>query len=779
MQKMIGESAGQDSLIPLAHNDNLLYEFDNFIIDVKNQRLVRDGKLVPLAAKTFEILLVLIENNGRTLEKSDLLNRIWPETFVEEINLNVHISNLRKALGESAARHQYIKTIPKRGYCFTAPVEEVESDKEILLQEIESPPQTTAQIDPALQADLPEEAIPLQVTGEIEYVKVPVSEKHLSSQTVIRSWKITGKRNSQFAVLTLLMMALTVSGIYLYSKRKELLSASTPPFQKVSKRKLTAYGKNVLPTLSPDGEYVAYVLDDAGKQSLWIMQVETKSCVQIIAPTEVSYNSVTFAPDGKFLYYDITDKQYQSALYQVPILGGTPRKILTEIDSHIAISPNGKQVAFVKNDYAGGKTALVVANVDGNEKRVLMTRQRPELVSNWGGVAWSPDGKMIACAVRTLNLPTCYFQAMTVRVEDSKETPLGPDRWADIGQIAWLDNNRGILVSAFRQEEPFFGSQLWYIAYPGGEITKLTDDLISYEGVSLANHSQRLVTSTLERISRIWLLKDGKSDTAKQTVSVMGDNRSELFGMDWTPDGQLVYGSHGGRNSDIWIMNADGVNQRQLTFDESQETSPVVSADGRYIVYVAKGAGPPHLWRMDINGENPLQLTDGKGEQDPSISPDGKTVFYNAFNSGVMSLNKISINGGEVMQVTHEWSIRPNVSPDGKYLAFIKMDDNHKRMVVALMPFTGGEPIKVFPQMPVPEHMLLRWSPDGRALHYIYIVDGIANIWSQPIDGSSPVQITHFKSDNIFRFAWSRDGRNLALDRGVTISDVVLINDMK
>jgi Tol biopolymer transport system component/DNA-binding winged helix-turn-helix (wHTH) protein len=779
MQKMIGESAGQEGLMPPAHNDNLLYEFDNFIVDVRNQRLMRDGEMIPLAAKTFEILLVLLENNGHTLEKSDLLNRIWPETFVEEINLNVHISNLRKALGESAAHHQYIKTVPKKGYCFTAPIEEVESERQIPPIETEALPQTAVQMDQFFQIDIPEEIADTQNLQEREPLKELVSEEPVTAQITIQSHNTPGKRNRRFAVVGLLMFALTISGIYLYSNRNALLPSLELPFQKICKRKLTAYGKNMLPTLSPDGEYVAYVLDDAGKQSLWIMQVDTKSSVQIIVPTEVSYNSVTFTPDGKFLYYTITDKQYQSALYQIPILGGTPRKILAEVDSQIAISPNGKQVAFVKNNLTDGKTALVVANVDGNEKRVLVTKQKPEMVSNWGGVAWSPDGRMIACAVRTLNLPTCYFQAMTVRVEDNKETPLGPDRWADIGQIAWLDNNRGILVSAFRQEEPFFGSQLWHIAYPGGEVTKLTDDLISYEGVSLANHSQRLVTSTLERISRIWLLKDGKSEAAKQTVSVMGDNRSELFGMDWTPDGKLVYGSHGGRNSDIWIMNADGVNQRQLTFDESQETSPVVSADGRYIVYVAKGAGPPHLWRMDSNGENPLQLTDGEGEQDPSISPDGKTVFYNAFNSGVMSLNKISIDGGEMTQITHEWSIRPNVSPDGKYIAFIKMGDAHKRMVVAIMPFAGGEVVKVFPQMPVPEHLLLRWSPDGRALHYIYIVDGVANIWSQPIDGNDAVQITHFKSDHIFRFAWSRDGKNLALDRGVTISDVVLMNDMK
>jgi Tol biopolymer transport system component/DNA-binding winged helix-turn-helix (wHTH) protein len=774
MQRIDKKSMEQNPSVPLITNGDRLYEFDSFTIDPKNRLLLRDKASVPLTAKAFDLLLALIENNGQVLGKNELLNQLWPETFVEEINLNVHISYLRKALGESAANQQYIETIPKRGYRFTAQITERATNEERLAQEDS---QIALQSE-SLAGDFQEAASAASSAHQVEAVDDAIAKQGAVLQAAKRAWRKTLKTKKRLAIFSLLILAVPLSAIYLYIRHKELpLSAN--PFEKIAKQKLTAHGKNLLPTLSPDGEYVAYVLDDAGKQSLWIMQVATKSCLQVVAPTEGIYDSLTFSPCGKFIYYDITDKQYQSALYQTSILGGTPRKILSDVDSHIAISPDGKQIAYVTSDLAAGKTALMVATVCGTDKRILMTRQKPELVSNWGGVAWSPDGKMIICAVRRLTLPTCYMQLMIVRLEDRKETALGPNAWADIGQIGWLDDNSGVLISAFRQEEPFFGSQLWRVAYPNGEVTKLTDDLICYEGVGLARNSRRLVTSTLERVSRIWLLDQGNSDTAKQTTSVMGDNRSELFGMDWTPDGQLVYGSHGGRNSDIWIMNADGNNQRQLTFDESQETLPVVSRDGRYIVYVSKGAGPPHLWRMDVNGENPLQLTDGKGELDPCISPDGKWVLYNAHSSGVMSLNKVSMDGGEATQLVSEWSIRPNVSPDGKQIAFIKMNDAHKRMVVALMPFSGGEVTRVFEQMPVPEHLIFRWSPDGHSLHYINIVNGVANIWSQPVNGCNPAQITHFKSDGIFRFAWSRDGKTLALDRGITISDVVLMNDVK
>jgi len=217
----------------------------------------------------------------------------------------------------------------------------------------------------------------------------------------------------------------------------------------------------------------------------------------------------------------------------------------------------------------------------------------------------------------------------------------------------------------------------------------------------------------------------------------------------------------------------------QLTFEPTRETMPVVTPDGRYIVYVSKGAGSPHLWRMDSNGENRRQLTDGEGELNPTITPDGKWVVYNGFHSGIISLCKISIDGGEPLRLTSEWSIRPSISPDGKLIAYLKMNETRRRVEAALTPFAGGEPIKVFPNMPVPDYLLLRWSPDGQSLHYLYTIDGASNIWSQPLDGSSPKPITHFKTDNIFRFAWSLDGKTLALDRGATISDIVLFREAK
>jgi len=101
------------------------YLFGSFHLDTVRRLLFRDREVVPLTPKMFDILLALVENSDRVFEKSDLMNRVWADSFVEETNLTQNISTLRKALGESASQHQYIVTIPGRGYRFVASVREV------------------------------------------------------------------------------------------------------------------------------------------------------------------------------------------------------------------------------------------------------------------------------------------------------------------------------------------------------------------------------------------------------------------------------------------------------------------------------------------------------------------------------------------------------------------------------------------------------------------------------------------------------------------------------
>jgi Tol biopolymer transport system component len=225
-------------------------------------------------------------------------------------------------------------------------------------------------------------------------------------------------------------------------------------------------------------------------------------------------------------------------------------------------------------------------------------------------------------------------------------------------------------------------------------------------------------------------------------------------------------------------MNADGSDQRQLTH-EGSNYRPAVSASGRYIVFHSGRAGRANIWRMDLDGGNLKQLTNGKTNLFPDVSPDGHWVVYASMNSGKLTLWKVSIDGGDPVQLTGIVTNMPAISPDGKHVASFYWDENvNDSHGVMILPFAGGQPAKRFNILADSINgFVLRWSPDGRAL--LHLREDLLNVWSQPVDGGKPSQLTKFQGDQIFNFAWSHDGKWLAVARGRVAEDVVLISDLR
>jgi Tol biopolymer transport system component len=229
-------------------------------------------------------------------------------------------------------------------------------------------------------------------------------------------------------------------------------------------------------------------------------------------------------------------------------------------------------------------------------------------------------------------------------------------------------------------------------------------------------------------------------------------------------------------------MDQDGTNQRQLTSDAPWEAYPMFSPDGRYLVFNSNGDSISHIWRFDADGTNPKQLTDGNAEDySPVFTPDGRWVLFCSWRSGKLATWKVSIEGGAPVQLAQDTSPYPAVSPDGKMFASGYHDDDpNSPWKFAIYPITGGQPLKLFDITSTTKAATgLSWTSDGQALIYVDTRDGVSNIWSQPIEGSPKRQLTNFKSDLIFRFALSRDGRQLVLKRGTQTRDVVLIREFK
>jgi serine/threonine protein kinase/Tol biopolymer transport system component len=583
------------------------------------------------------------------------------------------------------------------------------------------------------------------------------------------------KRNKKiiFAAFALILFAAVVFTIYQYAVKPRSAPAH---FERVKLTRITTEGNLQGVAVSPDGKYIAYTLRADGKYSLWTKHLATDSRVQIVAPAEATAMAPHFfSPDGGYVFYYLRDEQNpEGALFQVAVLGGAPKRVLTRVDSTNAscLSPDGKRLAFVRyQPGASEQSALWLANADGTNERRLRALNEPEFFNGYG-VAWSPDGKLIAVDYGSEEGGE-YMTVAAVAVADGTFRVITTQRWAGVGRVAWFDDGSGIAVVA--RESASDDLQIWQVSYPEGAARRITNDLNSYGvfSLTLTADSRTIVALHLETTANIWIAPDGD---AKRARAITSRKEVQDRGCEWTPDGHLVFTSNVGGGNRLWLMNADGTGQKPLTDAADLAAEAQVSPDGRYIFFTSLRSKTRQVWRMDIDGTHPKQLTQGAAVPHFSLTPDGGWVIYNLWTPGLW---KASAEGGTQIKISDAVARGAEVSPDGKLLAYYALDEQTKRKRFVVVRFDDGAPFKTFDLPVTASEDVWRWSPDSRALVYTDTQAGVSNLWRLPLDGARPAQITDFKSDTIRYFSYSRDGRQLALSRGNITRDAVLISDEK
>lgn len=762
------------------------YEFGPFRVDPAKRLLLRDEQALPLTPKAFDILLALVQHGGEMLHKDELMRMVWPDTAVEENNLTRNISTLRKALGESPNDHEYIVTIPGQGYLFVADVRDIcgggsvevvvkkHTRARIIAEEEEGEDETSTDVerkqpvDAAVASSNVEFGIAkesLTETAKFQTLTTSIAESLLSAV----------KRRQRVATVSLAIILIGIAAIVVWKiiwSRTQTSRAS----QTVKLTRLTTYGRAVTAALSPDGKYVSHVMAEKGQQSLWLRQIGEAHDVLIVPPAEVQYWSVTFSPDSKHIYYLAWEKNKTDAeLYRVPVLGGLAKKLIIGVFSSVTFSPDGRRIAYVKDNSSTGQSWLMVADADGTEEQVLLTRKHPDAFSYYptAGPAWSPDGKYIISAVGKNGH---FNNLVAVRLEDKTEAQLTFEIRGSVRQIAWLEDSSGLItVASADKSSP---GQIWHVSYPGGEARKITNDLNDYDGVSLNRNSDTIVTVQTGQISQLWVAPNAEASHARQLASEVGTNmvRENLA---WTPAGKIVYCSNASGHVDLWIMDADGGNRRQLTSDAGNNIHPTVSPDGRYVVFASDRTGAYHLWRMNLDSGITNQLTDtgDTGEVYPHYSPDGRWVAYQqGYGSLKDTVWKAPIDDGGPVQLADTVSLRPAISPDGKLIAYYFMDGEVWGLAVIS---SNGTLVRKFVMPPTVESRIVHWSADGSTLLYIETREGVSNIWSQPLNDAPARKLTDFDSTLLSYFDWSPDGKHLAFTHSISISDVVLLTDFK
>jgi DNA-binding winged helix-turn-helix (wHTH) protein/Tol biopolymer transport system component len=713
------------------------FSFADFEIDAGRRLLLRQGMPVALSSKAFDLLLALVRNHGEVLSKDELMSKVWEGQFVEEGNLTVHISTLRKLLGEGKKEHRFIVTIPGRGYRFVAPVITTNDDVRVVESHTIRRVIVEEEFDENDPETLPEQRV-----------------LHLPGAATAVDW--FRQYRWLIAVGSFLFFALLVFGAFSILQRR--FSHNPEPFQQISVRRLTSKGMVSNAALSPDGKLFVYSLLEGENQSLWIGQVGGGEPVMIRPAASVVYTNLKFTPDGKSVWYVLSENLGEGALYKIPVLGGVPEKVADRFHG-FTVSPDGKEFAYIGRN--GDASVVMTSNNDTTgERQLISLPDEPE--TTWHVPTWSPDGKKMALAAE---LPKEVSQLRILDLVNGDVATLGNRTWRSIRSIVWMHDQTGLFLVVVDDTTSL--RQVWYVSYPDGAAKRVTPDLTGYDLLSLSIDDKNLMAVNDVNQSNIWVAPSEKLADAKQiTFGPVG--RSDGWnGLVWNKNDKIVYTAVTSTGDSIWIMNANGSDQKQTVVNGGSSTYPSLSDDGRYLVFQSDRGGHNGVWRMDFETDGLSPLTGDEVSVEPYISPDGKWVVY---RSGAF-LWRISAEGGAPVQLTERAAGWPQISPDSKLVACEADVDGKTRL--GIFSLETGQLIKDFERPRLANLRLgVHWTPDGASVAYRDWANGI---WKQDLIGGPPQRLEGLPEEKFFGFGWSRDGKKFAFSRGGTSRDVILL----
>jgi Tol biopolymer transport system component/DNA-binding winged helix-turn-helix (wHTH) protein len=706
-----------------------LYTFGEFSLNVEDHTLDRNGETIPITPKMFDLLLVFLENPGRVLKKDFLLQTVWPDSFVEEGNITYNIRQLRRVMEDDAQSPKYIETIPRRGYRFLLPVDSF----------------TTVTPDK--------------------------DEATIAGEQAVRDSDV--QRSSRPYVLLTLAALVILGGVlvvvgWLYSRSTfggaPVLSAP------LASEKLSTDGGVFHIAITPDGKNVVYTHKSGGKQGVWLRQLGNSNNVQLVAPSDDFYGGLAISPDGKDVYFARGSKQISGlSIYRMPIYGGVPERLVDLTQGWISISPDGNKISFVRCTYTDDDycSLFLADSRDGKNEEKLVTRPRPFRI---GDNEISPDGKQVAFAVGQSRTGSNDFTFNVVDIETGAEREITSQRFFNINYIAWLPQNGGYLVTAL--ELPDKSYRIWRIS-PSGESTKLTSDSETYSRLGLDASGSLLVTTQIQPDFRLMLFDAEHPETPPRPLA---DAASVTF----APDGKIFFSSLRTGDSEIWSIDPNTTDQKQLTSAEGGDVAPIVSPDNLTVFFESSRTGILQIWRMNTDGTDQRQVTTQEGGFPLRVSPDQRWVYYHSPLNN--TIRRVSIETGQEELVMKEKSLTLALSPDTTQVAFSERQG--KDIVISIYSIADQSLVKSFTIPNEPLLAELRWSEDGTTL--VYVLTDEKNeggvVWYQPLNGQPPRKIVDLSGDEIYElagFSLSKDGKTIAVIKGKWKHDAVLFRGLK
>jgi Tol biopolymer transport system component len=537
--------------------------------------------------------------------------------------------------------------------------------------------------------------------------------------------------------------------------------------------RLTHSGRVTTAAISPDGNYLVHAVHEDSGEALYVKQIATNTVTRISEPVPAYHFNMSVSPDGNYAYYVAAARAEPNVghIYQLPLLGGEPRRVAEDTEYRYDVSPDGTRVVFVRFSALTRESRMTVAAVDGSGEQVLLQRKHPEFI---GTPEWTPDGKAITFFA--WNVTRKESEAMhRLDLSSRRIVEIATPRFRGFDAYTWLPDGSGALVSVFEREQP---PQVWFVPAGETEARKITSDVSAYTDVTVTTDGQSFAAVRDVSDSNIYVYTIGTP--ARETMALTSGlgNWVGYAGVRYRGD-DVLFSSYVNRLGAFFAAPAAGGTPR-LLIGNMPMWSLTVARDGSRIAFVSDKSGANEIWVADGDGGNVRRVTNHGSAAWPSFGPDGRSLIYLRLDDGQRAW-RLPLDGGPAVRITNGPTNRPEVSPDGRWL-LCRLRSSEPGVPLwrtAVVALDGNGPMRFFGVPRYGGTPIMQWHPNGSSFLFVDSRGGPHNIWQQDLDGSEPRQLTSFDSGEIFAFDVSRDGRKLALGRGQSTRDAVLIRNFR